>query len=122
MQAPANMKQFVKDLESRGWLKRVSEEVDPYWEITALSDAVMKAGGPALLFEKVKGASCPLAINLFGSPQRMALALGVERLDDIAQRLRGLLELELPSGGLWSKLLERACPSSRSSRPSHPRK
>ena len=105
MQAPANLKQFVKDLESRGWLKRVSEEVDPFLEITALADPVMKAGGPALLFEKVKGASCPLAINLFGSPQRMALALGVERLDDIAQRLRGLLEMELPSGGLLAKLL-----------------
>lgn len=99
------MRQFVKALESRGWLKRVSEEVDPFLEITALSDAVMKAGGPALMFEKVKGVSCPLAINLFGSPQRMALALGVEHLDEVAGRLRGLLELELPSGGLWSKLL-----------------
>ncbi|MCF8032880.1 MAG: menaquinone biosynthesis decarboxylase [Desulfarculaceae bacterium] len=105
MQAPNNMRQFVDDLESRGELKRISEEVDPYLEVTALSDPVMKATGPALLFERVKGAACPLAINLFGSRSRMAASLGVEDLQEIADRLKGLLEVELPSGGLVAKLM-----------------
>jgi 4-hydroxy-3-polyprenylbenzoate decarboxylase len=99
------MQQFVKALEGRGWLKRISEQVDPHLEVTALAEPVMKAQGPALLFDQVKGAACPLAINLFGSPERMALALGVRDLGEIADRLRGLLELELPKGGLVAKLL-----------------
>ncbi len=105
MQAPNNMRQFIDALEKRGELRRIGEEVDPYLEVTALADPVMKANGPALLFDKVKGAACPLAINLFGSRERMALALGVEDLEQIAARLRGLLELELPSGGLVAKLM-----------------
>jgi 4-hydroxy-3-polyprenylbenzoate decarboxylase len=104
MEAPNSTSEFVKALEKRGWLKRISEEVDPYLEITALAEPLMKSGGPALLFEKVKGASCPLAINLFGSPERMALALGVEDLEEIAARLKNLMEMDLPQG-LWPKLL-----------------
>ncbi|MEW5911808.1 MAG: menaquinone biosynthesis decarboxylase [Thermodesulfobacteriota bacterium] len=104
MEAPISLSQFIEALESRGWLRRISEEVDPRLEVTALAEPLMKAGGPALLFEKVKGAACPLAINLFGSRQRMALALGVEDLEEIPARLRGLMELELPQG-LWAKLL-----------------
>ncbi len=103
MQAPASIGGFIEALQERGWLRRIQEEVDPCLEVTALSEPVMKAGGPALLFEKVKGAHCPLAINLFGSRERMALALGVEDLDEIAGRLRGLLQMELPRG-LWAKL------------------
>ena len=105
MQAPNNMRQFIDALDKRGELRRISEAVDPYLEVTALADPVMKAAGPALVFEKVKGARCPLAINLFGSRARMALALGVEDLEQIAARLRGLLEMELPSGGLVAKLM-----------------
>ncbi len=104
MEAPASMGRFISALDKAGELRRICEEVDPYLEITALSEPVMKAQGPALLFEKVKGASCPLAINLFGSRRRMGLALGVEDLEDISHRLRGLMSLELPRG-LWARLL-----------------
>eukprot|EP01022_Parablepharisma_sp_SALTPOND_P005168 TRINITY_DN12185_c0_g1_i1.p3 TRINITY_DN12185_c0_g1~~TRINITY_DN12185_c0_g1_i1.p3 ORF type:complete len:491 (-),score=213.24 TRINITY_DN12185_c0_g1_i1:781-2253(-) len=105
MQAPNNMRQFIEALEQAGELSRIGEEVDPHLEVTALADPVMKAGGPALLFERVKGADCPLAINLFGSRKRMAMALGAEELEEIAVRLKELLELELPSGGLVAKLM-----------------
>ncbi|MGD8561661.1 MAG: menaquinone biosynthesis decarboxylase [Desulfarculaceae bacterium] len=104
MTAPESIGGFIKDLKARGLLRRISEEVDPHLEVTALSEPVMKAGGPALLFEKVKGASCPLAINLFGSTERMCLALGVDSLEQMAERLRALLAMELPQG-LWAKVM-----------------
>ncbi|MFZ5586381.1 MAG: menaquinone biosynthesis decarboxylase [Thermodesulfobacteriota bacterium] len=103
MQAPESIGEFVKALEKKAWLRRITEEVDPRLEITALAEPVMKAAGPALLFERVKGAACPLAINLFGSRERMSLALGVERLDELGERLKGLMEIDLPDG-LWSKI------------------
>lgn len=103
MQAPASIGEFLQELSKRGWLKRINEEVDPFLEITALSETVMKAGGPALVFDRVKGAACPLAINLFGSKERMALALGVEDVSEIAQRLKGLMEMQMPAG-LWAKI------------------
>jgi 4-hydroxy-3-polyprenylbenzoate decarboxylase len=103
MQAPSSIGEFINELSKRGSLKRIDEEVDPYLEITALSEPVMKAGGPALVFDRVKGASCPLAINLFGSRERMAMALGVEDLSEIAERLKGLLDMDLPEG-LWAKI------------------
>ncbi len=98
MAAPQSMSEFLDLLDSAGELRRISDEVDPYLEVTALAEPVMKAGGPALLFERVKGSAAPLAINLFGSTDRMALALGVQRLDELAQRLRGLMQVELPAG------------------------
>lgn len=104
MAAPGSLGEFIAALESRGELRRIAEEVDPRLEITALTDPVMKAQGPALLFEKVKGSPAPLAINLFGSRERMCAALGVESLDDIAARLKGLMEMSLPQG-LWAKLM-----------------
>ncbi|MBK8576033.1 MAG: UbiD family decarboxylase [Elusimicrobia bacterium] len=67
---------FVLALEKAGQLKRISVEVDPALEITEIVTRVVKAGGPALLFEKVKGSPYPLAINLFGSARRMEMALG----------------------------------------------
>ncbi len=104
MAAPGSLGEFIAALESRGELKRIGEEVDPRLEITALTDPVMKAQGPALLFEKVKGSPAPLAINLFGSNARMCAALGVSDLNDIAARLKGLMEMSLPQG-LWAKLM-----------------
>jgi 4-hydroxy-3-polyprenylbenzoate decarboxylase len=104
MQAPGSMGGFVKELERRGWLRRLAEPVDPNLEVTALAEPVMKAGGPALLFERPTAGEMPLAINLFGSLERMALALGVDELSDIADRLRQLMKVDLPQG-LWSKLM-----------------
>jgi 4-hydroxy-3-polyprenylbenzoate decarboxylase len=104
MTPPKNTFDFINNLEQKGWLKKISEPVDPKLEITALSEPVMKAGGPALLFENVKGSEMPLAINLFGSSERMSLALGVENLDRISDRLRELMAMELPQG-LWAKVM-----------------
>jgi menaquinone biosynthesis decarboxylase len=67
---------FISALEKAGLLKRVAVEVDPALEITEIVTRVVKTGGPALLFEKLKGSPYPLAINLFGSEQRMEIALG----------------------------------------------
>lgn len=106
MEAPGSIGQFVKDLEKSGELKRIADEVDPYLEVTALSEPVMKASGPALYFENPKGGKCPIAINLFGSKERMCRALGVSDLDEVADRLRGLLAVEMPQGGLFAKVMQ----------------
>jgi 4-hydroxy-3-polyprenylbenzoate decarboxylase len=103
MSAPQSMGQFIDQLDEKGCLRRIAEPADPKLEITALSEPVMKCTGPALLFEKPTGASCPLAINLFGSYQRMCMALGVESLDEISQRLKELLAVEMPES-LWGKI------------------
>jgi 4-hydroxy-3-polyprenylbenzoate decarboxylase len=91
---------FIEFLEKKGELLRIKEEVDPVLEITAIVDKVSKSegGGKALLFEKPKGSSYPLLINAFGSPRRMALALGVENLEEHAQAIRELLDLKPPKG------------------------
>ncbi len=98
--AYADLRAFLKVLEREGELHRVKAEVDPDLEITEICDRVSKAGGPALLFEKVKGSSLPVAINVLGSARRMCLALGVERLEDLESRageVIGLLE-QKPQG------------------------
>ena len=61
--------------------------MDPELEITEITDRVSKRGGPALLFENVKGSEYPVLINTFGSYHRMAQALGVERLSDIGDEI-----------------------------------
>lgn len=89
---------FISALEARGELKRIRHEVSPELEITEIADRVMGSQGPALLFERVKGFSVPVAINLFGSERRVALALGCDNLEEIAQRIRDLLDLRIPKG------------------------
>src|SRR5262249_4541184 len=84
-------------------LKRIAVEVDPILEISEIANRVSKSGGPALLFEKVKGSSLPVLINAFGSQRRMQLALGVESLDEIAGRIREYLKMK-PPAGLLDKL------------------
>ncbi|MCB2187754.1 MAG: menaquinone biosynthesis decarboxylase [Deltaproteobacteria bacterium] len=103
MRAPDSMGEFLAELTTRGWLKEIADQVDPFLEVSALAEPVMKAGGPALLFRQAQGAACPLAINLFGSRERMGLALGVDDLDQVARRIRDWLALDLPPG-LWPKL------------------
>ncbi len=101
-----DLRGFLELLESRGQLVRVRESVSPELEITALADRAVKRGGPALLFENVEGADIPLAINLFGTRERMAWALGVETLEAIPERLRELLDVRLGGGllGMASNL------------------
>jgi 4-hydroxy-3-polyprenylbenzoate decarboxylase len=87
-----NLRDFLQALETRGQLLRVKEKVSPVLEITEWADRMVKRQGPALLFEAVDGAAMPLAINLFGTPERTALALGVADLDQLGRDFEQLLE------------------------------
>ena len=73
---PENLQEFLEALEARVELLRVQAEVDPELEITEIVTRVVKAKGPALLFERVKGSPYPLCINVFGSEKRLEIALG----------------------------------------------
>ena len=99
MAAPAkDLREWIALLERENELVRIVAEVDPELEITEITDRVVKSGGPALLFENVKGSRLPLLINQFGTERRMCLAFGVERLDDVATKLEEVLELTPPQG------------------------
>jgi len=93
-----DLRAFLEKLEEEGELKRISTEVDPVLEITEITDRVTKAGGPALLFERPKGSRIPLAINLLGSHRRVNLALEVERIEEVSERIRGYLDMQSPQG------------------------
>src|ERR1700758_4587206 len=93
-----NLRDWIALLEREGELVRVRAEVDPDLEITEIVDRTVKAGGPALLFEKPKGAEHPLLINQFGTERRMALAFGVDKLDDVAAKVADVLEMQPPEG------------------------
>src|SRR5881227_3891303 len=93
-----DLRDWIALLEREGELVRVRAEVDPDLEVTEIVDRTVKAGGPALLFEKPKGAEHPLLINQFGTERRMCLAFGVQKLDDVAQRVADVLEMQPPSG------------------------
>lgn len=91
----SDLREFIDALESRGWLKRIRQPVDCELEIAEITDRVAKMTGGknvALLFENVRGYDIPVLMNAFGSMQRMALALGAAKLDDIAARIGGLLK------------------------------
>jgi 4-hydroxy-3-polyprenylbenzoate decarboxylase len=98
MSLPDDLRSWIALLEREGELVRISAEVDPHLEVTEVTDRVVKAGGPALLFENPKGSSHPLLINQFGTERRMCMAFGVERLDDVAARLEDVLEMQPPQG------------------------
>src|SRR5580704_11325979 len=91
---------FLEDLESIGELRRIKTPVDPVLEIAEITDRVSKAYGPALLFENVKGSRFPLAINVLGSERRMARALGVKDLEEIAARIAELIKHDIPDSFL----------------------
>src|SRR5213083_1156378 len=98
MAPPADLRAWIQLLEREGELVRVSAAVDPHLEITEITDRVVKAGGPALLFERPKGSKHPLLINQFGTERRMCLALGAESLDEVGRRLGDVLEMQPPQG------------------------
>ena len=93
-----DLRDFLKKLEKAGELRRISTPVDPVLEITEISDRVVKAGGPALLFERPNNSRIPLLINAVGTERRMNLALEVESLDEIAGRISSILDMQLPQG------------------------
>jgi 4-hydroxy-3-polyprenylbenzoate decarboxylase len=88
---------FTKRLDAAGELVRVKREVDPNLEIAEIADRTMKAHGPALLFENVRGSRFPLLINAFGSRRRMSLALGVNDLEEHAKAIAELVHTRAPS-------------------------
>ncbi len=93
-----DLRDWIALLEREGELVRVAAEVDPDLEVTEIVDRTVKSGGPALLFERPKGSEHSLLINQFGTERRMCLAFGVEKLDDVAQRVAAVLEMQPPSG------------------------
>ncbi|MDX8405992.1 MAG: 4-hydroxy-3-polyprenylbenzoate decarboxylase [Mariprofundus sp.] len=103
-----DMRAFIADLEQRGLLKRITAEVSCKLEITEISDRVLRAGGPALLFEHVTGHDMPVLTNLFGTAERIALGMGREsaaELRGIGELLAYLKEPEPPKGlkDAWDK-------------------
>ena len=103
-----DLRDFIGQLESMGELKRVAAPVSPQLEMTEICDRVLKAGGPALLFENVRGHSMPVLGNLFGTPRRVALGMGeesVEALREVGKLLAFLKEPEPPRGlrDAWDK-------------------
>jgi len=96
--AYTDLREFIAALEKQRELKRITIEADPVLEITEFADRSVKQGGPALLFEKPKGSGIPVLINAFASLRRMALALEVSSIEEIAARISSLLELQVPQG------------------------
>jgi 4-hydroxy-3-polyprenylbenzoate decarboxylase len=96
-----DLREFIEQLEAQGELKRITASVDPKLEMTEIADRVLRAEGPALLFENPKGASTPVLANLFGTPRRVALGMGqesVEALREVGRLLAYLKEPEPPKG------------------------
>ncbi len=95
-----DLSEFIAVLDKERELARVTEPVSPDLEIAAITDRVSKSpgGGPALLFERPTGFDIPVAINLFGSLKRMCIALGVEKLDDLAREIDELASPKMPGG------------------------
>jgi len=104
-----DLRDFLSQLERTGGLKRIAVEVDPRLEMTEICDRVLKAEGPALLFERPRGHTMPVLANLFGTPQRVAQAMGqssLAGLRELGQLLAYLKEPEAPKGlrDAWGKL------------------
>ena len=96
-----DLRDFIVHLEREGKLKRISEPVDPHYEMTEISDRVLRAGGPALLFENPIGYDIPVLTNLFGTAERVAIGMGrndVMDLRDVGKLLSYLKEPEPPKG------------------------
>ena len=103
-----DLRDFIAQLEALGELKRITVEVDPKLEMTEIADRVLRAGGPALLFENPKGSSMPVLANLFGTVRRVALGMGEDdpgQLREVGKLLAYLKEPEPPKGlrDAWDK-------------------
>ena len=88
-----DLQAFIKALDNAGELKRIKVEVDSYLEITEITDRISKQGGPALLFEKVKGSEYPVLTNAMGSDKRMALALGVNDIEEVGALIDDFMDM-----------------------------
>ena len=97
----SDLRDFVAQLERKGLARRIAVEVDPRLEMTEICDRVLKAGGPALLFDHPKGRLMPVLANLFGTQQRVAMGMGedsVAALREVGKLLAFLKEPEPPKG------------------------
>ena len=92
-----DLREFIGRLERSGELRRISASVSPEFEITEITDRVCKRHGPALLFEDVCGYDIPVLTNAFGSPRRMAMALGVGDVEEVAGEIEALLTQKPPA-------------------------
>ncbi|MCM8612257.1 4-hydroxy-3-polyprenylbenzoate decarboxylase [Accumulibacter sp.] len=104
-----DLRDFIAQLETMGELRRIAVAVDPRFEMTEICDRVLRAGGPALLFEQPTGHDMPVLANLFGTPRRVALGMGqesVQALREVGKLLAYLKEPEPPRGlrDAWDKL------------------
>jgi len=101
-----NLSDFISELEDDEELVRIPVEVDPVLEISAITDRLCKnsSDGPAVFFENVKGHSIPVVTNLLGSRQRLCKALRVDSFDDLAARIVGLIQPDLPQS--WTETLK----------------
>ncbi len=104
-----DLRDFIRLLEKRSQLKRVSQPVDPFLEMTEICDRTLRAGGPALLFENPRGSEIPVLANLFGTAERVAMGMGEESVDalrEVGKLLAYLKEPEPPKGmkDAWQKL------------------
>ena len=104
-----DLRDFIGQLEAQGELRRIAVEIDPVLEMTEISDRVLQAGGPALLFENVRGHDVPVLTNLFGTTHRVAMGMGeesVEALREVGKLLAMLKEPDPPKGmrDAWGKL------------------
>jgi len=105
----SDLRDFIRFLEKKGELKRIQHEVDPYLEMTEISDRVLRQKGPALLFENPKGFATPVLCNLFGTEQRVAYGMGaksISNLREIGEILAFLRQPDPPKGfkDAWQKL------------------
>ena len=115
--ATRDLRGFLKLLEDRGQLRRITAPVDPDLELAAIADRVLSQGGPALLFENVIGSSMPVAVNTLGTVERVVWSMGLERaeqLEELGSRLALLQQPRPPkawrkpnsspeSSGTWSR-------------------
>ena len=108
--AKGGLEELTRILEAEGELQRVRAEVNPVLEIAEIADRTMKAHGPALLFENVRGSSFPLLINSYGSRRRMAIALGGEDLEVHARAIEDLVKSKAPGSARELAELARKLP------------
>ena len=96
-----DLRDFIQQLESSGQLRRIAEPVSPHLEMTAVCDHTLRRGGPALLFTRPTGHQLPVLGNLFGTPQRVMQAMGVQELAQVRELgsvLAGMKEPSAPQG------------------------
>ncbi len=99
-----SLRAFVDALDRAGQLRTVAAQVDRRLEIAEITDRVVKAGGPALLFTNVRGSKYPVLTNQFGTHRRMAMALDAEHLNEVGARVRKLLDLAPPGSSMGERL------------------